>query len=55
MPMTFLDLRTATLGHEHVAHDHGHHRLILATRGATELSIEGQGVPGSGRYRTGER
>jgi len=43
MPMTFLDLRTATLGHEHIAHDHGHHQLILATRGTTELSIEGQG------------
>ncbi|APE29587.1 AraC family transcriptional regulator [Halomonas aestuarii] len=41
--MSFLDLRTATLGQEHVAHAHGHHQLILATRGATELSIEGQG------------
>lgn len=41
--MTLLDLRAATLGQEHVAHAHDHHQLILATRGATELSIEGRG------------
>lgn len=41
--MTFLDLRATTLAHEHVAHAHDHHQLILATSGATELSIEGRG------------
>lgn len=41
--MTLLDLRAATLSQEHVAHAHDHHQLILATRGATELCIEGQG------------
>ncbi|MDR5866110.1 AraC family transcriptional regulator [Halomonas koreensis] len=41
--MTFLDLRATTLEHEHVAHVHDHHQLILATSGATELSIEGSG------------
>lgn len=41
--MTLLDLRAATLDRQHVAHAHDHHQLILATRGATELAIEGQG------------
>ncbi|WP_089713103.1 helix-turn-helix transcriptional regulator [Halomonas daqiaonensis] len=41
--MSLLDLRAATLGQEHVAHAHDHHQLILATRGTTELSIEGRG------------
>ncbi|MDZ7853175.1 MAG: AraC family transcriptional regulator [Halomonas sp.] len=41
--MSFLDLRAATLGKEYVAHAHDHHQLILATRGTTELSIEGRG------------
>ncbi|MFG6177713.1 helix-turn-helix domain-containing protein [Halomonas sp. THAF12] len=41
--MSLLDLRATTLEREHVAHAHDHHQLILATRGATELSIEGLG------------
>lgn len=41
--MSLLDLRATTLEPEHVAHAHDHHQLILATRGATELSIEGRG------------
>ncbi|MDL4863252.1 AraC family transcriptional regulator [Halomonas elongata] len=41
--MSLIDLRATNLAREHVAHVHGHHQLILATRGATELSIEGNG------------
>ncbi|MBZ0331888.1 AraC family transcriptional regulator [Halomonas sp. ANAO-440] len=41
--MAILDLRACTLGHEHVAHAHTHHQLILATCGVTELEIEGAG------------
>ena len=41
--MAILDLRACTLGHEHVAHAHTHHQLILATCGVTELEVEGNG------------
>ncbi|MCW4153351.1 AraC family transcriptional regulator [Halomonas sp. 18H] len=41
--MSLIDLRATNLAREYVAHAHGHHQLILATRGATELSIEGSG------------
>ncbi len=41
--MPLLDLRADNLGQTHVAHAHDHHQLILATCGATELSIEGRG------------
>lgn len=41
--MAILDLRACTLGHEHVAHAHTHHQLILATCGVTELEVEGAG------------
>ncbi|PMR72596.1 AraC family transcriptional regulator [Billgrantia endophytica] len=41
--MSLFDLRACTLGHEHIAHAHAHHQLILATCGVTELEIEGHG------------
>jgi AraC-like DNA-binding protein len=41
--MSLLDLRVLNLGHEHIAHAHTHHQLILATCGSTELEIEGRG------------
>ncbi|MGR2737352.1 helix-turn-helix domain-containing protein [Billgrantia sp. Q4P2] len=41
--MSQLDLRACNLGQEHVAHDHTHHQLILATCGSTELEVEGVG------------
>jgi len=42
--MSHYDLRACTLATEHVAHAHDHHQLILATRGTTELAIEGSGA-----------
>ncbi|MFQ3787207.1 helix-turn-helix domain-containing protein [Halomonas sp. A29] len=41
--MSLLELRACNLGQEHIAHDHAHHQLILATCGRTELEIEGIG------------
>ncbi|WP_372610134.1 AraC family transcriptional regulator [Halomonas sp.] len=41
--MSFLDLHARVLGHEHVAHAHDFHQLILATSGVTELDVEGLG------------
>lgn len=41
--MPHLELSAKNLDAGHVAHAHDHHQLILATRGATELSIEGRG------------
>ncbi|XKH60764.1 AraC family transcriptional regulator [Halomonas sediminis] len=38
-----LELRSCNLDHEHVAHSHDHHQLILATSGVTELALEGRG------------
>lgn len=41
--MSLLDLRACNLRQEHIAHDHAHHQLILATYGSTELEVEGMG------------
>ncbi|RCV89515.1 AraC family transcriptional regulator [Billgrantia montanilacus] len=41
--MSLLDLRACNLGQEHIAHDHPHHQLILATCGSTDLEVEGMG------------
>lgn len=41
--MSFFQLRTCTLTQQHVAHEHNHHQLILATSGVTELCIEHRG------------
>ncbi|MCE8021137.1 AraC family transcriptional regulator [Halomonas sp. MCCC 1A11036] len=41
--MSLLDLRACNLGREHIAHEHAHHQLILATCGSTELEVAGLG------------